>query len=107
MPGSAPLVLHLYGPDDEVLKTYSRGFIPWKMLKKGIALSRQIGEKKAEDYTEEDVDALTSYVMSVFGSDLTIEMLDEHADTTEMIAVIQSVVARARGIMDPTLPPQK
>lgn len=105
--GNTPIVLHLYDENDEVIKSYSRSFIPWKMLKKAIALYRQIGTKSPEQYDESDVDALTSYVVALFGQDMTIEMLDEHSDITEMLSVIQNVVSRANGIMDPTLPPRK
>ena len=105
--GNTPIVLHLYDENDEVIKSYSRSFIPWKMLKKAIALYRQIGTKNPDQYDESDVDALTSYVVALFGQDMTIEMLDEHSDITEMLSVIQNVVSRANGIMDPTLPPRK
>lgn len=105
--GNTPIVLHLYDENDEVIKSYSRSFIPWKMLKKAIELYRQIGTKSPEQYDESDVDALTSYVVALFGQDMTIEMLDEHSDITEMLSVIQNVVSRANGIMDPTLPPRK
>lgn len=106
MPKAAPIELNLYDPEtNEVVKTCTRGFLPWKMLKKAIRLQKQLGEKPAEEYDEGEMDAIANYVIELFGHDLTIEQLDEQADTAEMIAVMQSVVARARGVMDPTLPP--
>ena len=103
----APLTLHLYNENNEITKTCTRTFVPWKMLKKGVRLHKQLGSKSPEEYEETDIDELTGYIMSVFdGQDLTIEMLDEQSDITEMITVIRSVVNRARGIMDPTLPPK-
>ncbi len=106
MPQPAPLVLHLYDENNEVTKTCTRSFVPWKMLKKAINLYKQIGSKPPEDYEESDIDALTEYVMALFnGQGLTIELLDEQSDVTEMMALIRSVVNRAKGIMDPTLPP--
>ena len=106
MPTPAPLVLNLYDQDNEITKTVTRVFVPWKMLKKGVALHKQIGSKPAEEYEEADIDALTGYIMAVFdGQGLTVEILDEQSDITEMITVIRSVVNRAKGIMDPTLPP--
>lgn len=105
MPQAAPLVLNLYDENNEVVKTCTRVFIPWKMLKKGVRLHKQLGSKPSEEYEEADIDALTAYIMEVFsGQDLTIELLDEQSDITEMITVIRSVVNRAKGIMDPTLP---
>jgi len=107
MPTPAPLVLNLYDENNEILKTCTRTFVPWKMLKKGVRLHKQLGSKPPEEYEESDIDELTAYVMAVFdGQELTIEMLDEHADVTEMMIVIKSIVNRARGIMDPTLPPK-
>ena len=107
MPQAAPLTLNLYDENNEITKTCTRVFVPWKMLKKGIALYKQLGSKPPEQYEETDIDALTAYIMAVFdGQGLTIEMLDEQSDITEMLTVIRSVVNRAKGIMDPTLPPK-
>jgi len=107
MPKSAPLTLNLYDKDDEIVKTVTRSFVPWKMLKKGITLQKQLGTKEPNEYEEEDIDTLTGYIMAIFeGQGLTVEMLDEQSDIMEMITVIQSVVSRARGVMDPTLPPK-
>ena len=107
MPLPTPITLNLYDPEtSEITKTFTRPFVPWKMLKKGIRLYKQIGQKKTEQYEESDIDALTEYIIDVFPSGLTIEMLDEQSDITEMVTVVQSVVSRAKGIMDPTLPPR-
>jgi len=106
MPTFSPIVLHLYDPEtSEVVDTKTASFVPWKMLKRGIQLQKQLGDKSAEEYNEEDVDAMTNYIIQVFPRGLTVEKLDEQADVTEMMAVITSIVKRARGVMDPTLPP--
>lgn len=109
MPAAAPLILNLYDPEtNEVTKTCTRSFVPWKMLKKAVGLQRQLGSKSADEYGEEDIDALTAYIMAVFdGQGLSVEILDEQTDITEMLAVMRSVVSRARGVMDPTLPPRE
>lgn len=102
----APIVLHLYDPEtSEVKATPTAVFVPWKMLKKGIQLQKQLGDKVETDYTEEDIDAMTSYIIQVFPKGLTVKILDEQADIAEMMAVITTIVKRARGVMDPTLPP--
>ena len=108
MPAPTPIVLNLYDPETgEVVRTLTRAFVPWKMLKMGIRLYKPLGGKPASDYTEEDIDGLTRYIMSVFPKDaLTVEVLDEQSDVSEMFAVVKSVVMRARGVMDPTLPPK-
>lgn len=101
----APITLNLYDPETSEIKgTVSRPFIPWKMLKKAIRLNKQLSAKKVEDYDESDIDALTQYIIDVFPQGLTVEQLDEQSDITEMVTVVRTVVARAKGIMDPTLP---
>ena len=100
-----PLVLNLYDENNELVKTCTRTFVPWKMLKKAVRLHKQIGKKGIENFEEEDMDSLTSYIMDVFpGQGLTIEILDEQSDIFEMMSVIKTVMNNARGIMDPTLP---
>jgi hypothetical protein len=107
MPQASPLVLNIYNETNEIVKTCTRVFIPWKMLKKGVALQKLLGSKPAEEYEESDIDALTAYIMAVFdGQELNIELLDNGADITEMINIVKAVVNRAKGIMDPTLPPR-
>lgn len=105
---NTPIVLHLYDPKtEEITRTCTRNFVPWKMLKKAIRLQRQFHGKPSEQFEETDIDALSQYIIEVFGQDLTIEQLDEQSDVSEMMAVIKSVVSRARGVMDPTLPPKE
>lgn len=102
-----PIVLNLYDREsNEIIKTYSQVFVPWKQLKASIRLNKRLGNKPLDQLEEEDIDALTSFVLGIFPSDLTVEMLDEHADLSEMMAVMQNISSRARGVMDPTSPPK-
>ncbi|MBI5951905.1 MAG: hypothetical protein HY865_09625 [Chloroflexi bacterium] len=102
---NTPIVLNLYGEDNELIRTCTRTFVPWKMLKKAVTLNKKIGKKEAEDYDESDMDALTTYIMEVFsGQGLTVEILDEQTDVTEMMNVVKAIMNKARGVMDPTLP---
>jgi len=104
-PMPSPIVLHVYSQEtQEVEKTYSVNFIPWKILKKAIRLNKSLAGKKTEEYEESDLDEISSLVIAVCGNGLTVEQLDEGCDVTEMMSVIQAIVTRARGIMDPTLP---
>lgn len=106
MPTPAPIVLHLYDPETNELKeTLIRSFLPWKMLKKAVRLQKELDGVEDGQYAEEQMDAVAQYIIELFGHDLTVEILDEQADTAEMQAVLQAIIARARGIMDPTLPP--
>ena len=102
---NAPIVLNLYGIDNELIRSCTRTFVPWKMLKKAVTLNKLIGKKDVDEYEESDMDALTNYIIEVFsGQNLTIEILDEQTDVTEMMNVVKAVMGKARGVMDPTLP---
>src|SRR5258708_3342628 len=102
-----PIALILYDPQtQEQVKSYSQSFVPWKMLKRAIRLNKSIGSKEIDQYEETDIDELSSFVISIFGDGLTPEILDNQSDVTEMMSVIRAIVSRARGVMDPTLPPK-
>lgn len=107
MPLPTPITLNLYDPNtSELVKTLIRPFVPWKMLKKAIRLNKHLNAKDVNNYDESDIDMLTQYIIDVFPEGLTIKMLDEQSDITEMVTVVRTVVNRAKGIMDPTLPPK-
>ena len=102
MPKNAPMVIHLYGEDNEVKKSFSRSFVPWKMLKKAVKLSQDIDFDKLK---AEDMDQIAGLVVEVFGDQFTLEDLDDGADVGEMLVVIQNIVARANAIqLNPTPP---
>jgi hypothetical protein len=101
-----PIVLNLYDKEtSELIATHTAIFIPWKLLKMGIRLNKKIGDKPIGDLEDADIDELTNYIRAIFPEKLTLEDLDEHADINEMMTVMQSVISKAKGIMDPTLPP--
>ena len=102
MPKNAPMVVHLYGDDNEVVKTFTRSFVPWKMLKKAVKLSKEVN---FEDLKAEDVDQIAGLVVEVFSDQFSLEDLDNGADVGEMLAVIENIVARANGVsLNPTPP---
>lgn len=103
MPG-APITLKIYDENNEVQKEYVKTFVPWKLLKKAIAL-RKVAGKANDEIDAGDMDSIAGYVVELFGQDMTLEMLDNGADMSEMLSVIRSVMARAAGIANPTLPP--
>lgn len=98
-----PITLNIYNEDNEIANTYSRNFVPWKLLKKAIAL-RKVANKVNEEITADDMDAIAGYVIEFFGNGMTLEELDNGADMSEMLTVIRAVMARAAGIVDPTIP---
>lgn len=106
MAGTA-IVLNLYDKEtNEIKETFTQVFVPWKLLKMGIRLNKKIGNKPVAELEEADIDELTNYIKAIFPDRLTVEQLDEHADVSEMMTVMQSVIGKAKGVMDPTLPPK-
>jgi 23S rRNA G2069 N7-methylase RlmK/C1962 C5-methylase RlmI len=96
----SPMVIHFYDKDSEMVKTFTRSFVPWKLLKEAVKVSKNLDQ---ENMTEQDVDALTGLVVSVFGDQFTVEELNNQADTTEMLAVLNQIVTTAKGLsINPT-----
>ena len=93
----------LYDPaTDEIKGTYTRVFVPWKLLKAAIKLAKDLDTK---NMTEETVDALTGLVVEVFGNKFSAAELNEGADVSEMLAVLNTIVARAGGAVQVNPPP--
>jgi len=106
MPISTPLKITLYDPEsNEVRKEFSRSFIPWRILKKAIQLSKTLANLDQKDITENDVDAIAGLVVDVFGDKFTVEELNQGADLAEMMAVLQAIIAKAEGMV-PNPPPK-
>ncbi len=95
--------IRLYDEDNEY-QEFTRFFIPWKLLKIAIKLSKQLEDKNLSELDEDTVDSLANLVVEVFGGQFTLEELNEKADVTEMITVIQTIVARASSTANPTEP---
>lgn len=96
-----PMVIRLYDKDNEFVE-FTRLFVPWKLLKVAVNLSKTISTNP-ENTTEEDVNALASLVVEVFGNQFSIEDLNEKADISDMISVLQTIVSKATG-SNPTFP---
>jgi len=106
MPISTPLKITLYDPEtNEVRQEFSRSFIPWRILKKAIQLSKTLANLDQKDITEDDVDAIAGLVVDVFGDKFTVEELNQGADLAEMMAVLQAIIAKAEGMV-PNPPPK-
>jgi hypothetical protein len=97
MAGS-PMVITLYDPEtSEVKATYSRSFVPWRLLKRAITLSAEMG--KDGEMSEETVDQLSSLVCDAFGNVFSVQDLNDGADLSEMITVLNMIINKARGTM--------
>ena len=98
-----PIKITLYDAQGEPKQEYSCALIPWGILKTAIALTKGFDQA---DVSEADMDSIAQLVVDVFGKQFSVQDLDEGADIGEMIAVLQSVVARASSLVktNPTLP---
>lgn len=102
-----PMQITLYDPEtDEEKGTFSRAFVPWKLLKAAIRLQKDIDLENLANLKEEDVDKLTGLVVEVFGNRFSIDELNEGADISNMVAVLNQIVAKASGNLprNPTIP---
>ncbi|RPI90330.1 MAG: hypothetical protein EHM40_18660 [Chloroflexi bacterium] len=110
----------LYGKDDEPIKTYERSIIPWGMLKKATRLMDQFEEPKPEAkkkwfwQKEEDanvrpeekqMEAISQFVVDLFGNQFTVKELENGADMGEIMTVFRSVITRANAAVksNPTI----
>lgn len=99
------MVIHLYGDEGEVTKTVTQTFVPWKMLKAAVKLAATLNK---DDPTEDDINGITNLVVSTFQGKVSSDELDAGADLTEMMAVMQQIVATSKAInLNPTPPPEK
>jgi len=96
------MTITLYDENSDPVKTFNRGFVPWKLLKKAVKLSKNID---VNDLGEESLDELAGLVVETFGNQFTIEELNEGADINEMITVLQTVISKASTAMGNPIKP--
>jgi len=102
----AYLVITLYDPaTNEVVKEYTRTFVPWKLLKRAVKISKSIESFNADDLSEEVIDELAALVVDTFGGQFTVDQLSNGADIGEMMSVLTGIMASAQGTV-PNAPPQ-
>lgn len=99
-----PVKLTIYDADDEPVKELSRLVIPWGILKRAV---RMVEHLDLEHVKEEDIDAISALIVEVFGGKVTIEELDAGADLDDMIACLEQVISKARGMVPNAPPPAK
>lgn len=99
-----PISITLYGEGDEVLSTHTRMFVPWKILKAAVRLSKELD---VNDLTEANVDALAGLVVEAFGNKFSVDDLDKFADVSNMVAVLQMIVGKATNGLQNFIQPGK
>ena len=105
MANTTPMHITLYDPEtNEVKKDYDRLFVPWRLLKAAVKISKSLDP---ENLTDEDVDALAVLVVEAFGNQFSVDDLNQGADLSEMIAVLNTIIAKASGGIGNPTPPGK
>lgn len=100
-----PVELTLYGTDDQVTKELKRLIIPWGLLKKAARLQAELD---ADHVTDDDIDKISDLIIEIFGAEkVTRQELEDGADMGDMLAVLLSIVGRARGLIPNVATPAK
>jgi len=98
----ARLSIRIYDKNEEY-KEYTRGFVPWKLLKNAMKLAKKLGKVGIEELDDETVNGLSQLVVDAFGEQFTVAELEEGAELSEMMSVLKQIVAIAGG-QNPTQP---
>lgn len=114
-----PITLTLYDKDDQPLKEYTRSVIPWGLLKKAVRLTDSFQEQPAAkkrfgifpvsetvNAQERQMEAISQFVVDLFGNQFSVRQLEEGADMGEIMTVFQAVLQRASAVVktNPTPP---
>lgn len=93
----------LYDPEtNEVKGEFSRSIVPWGIMKRAIRLA---GKLDKGQMTDDVVDELTGLVVDVFGRQFTAADLENGAEVSEMLTVLNTVIAKAGALAPNPTPP--
>lgn len=95
-----PIEITLYDANDAPIETYTRSIVTWGILKKAIKLAKGVDVK---DMKEEDINELSGFVVAAFGDRFTMQDLEKGADISDMVSVLEMIVAKA-GALSPQNP---
>lgn len=100
----AAIELNFYNADSEIIATHSVGFVPWKMLKKALAVSKSIaqnslngdadGGQNTAEYS--GFDEISAFVCDLFQNKFSLAELEEHADIGDVMSCFRAVVNKAK-----------
>jgi hypothetical protein len=92
---SAPIELHFYDEEDQVIKTYSRNRIPSYLLDMAINLQEAL---TADEDGKQNSDALFDFIVEFYGSKFTRDEVKQKTDLMECISVLRSIITRATSL---------
>lgn len=91
----APIELHLYNEQDEIVDTLRRTRIPSYLLDMAITLQEQLG---SENGAKEHSDALFDFIVEFYGHKIPREELKKQTDLIECMTVLRSIITRASAL---------
>jgi hypothetical protein len=97
---SKPLQLNFYNEDGTAEKTFTRSFVPWRIMKRAAKLMRL----DVDNMDEETVQEMSALVVDVFGDKFSIDDVNDRTKPDEMMAVLNGIMAMVNGTQDPPLP---
>lgn len=90
----APIELHLYNENDEVIDTLRRTRIPSYLLDMAMELQNSFtGEQSPKN-----ADALFNFIVEFYGNKVDLESLKKQTDLIECMSVLRSIITRASGL---------
>lgn len=99
--------LKFYNKEQEVEKTYSRSFVPFRVLKSAVKLQELMALKDdLSAFDENAVNNLADFVVDFYGHEFTRDELWDKTEVSEVMTVIFEIAARVQGsgAPDPTIP---
>jgi len=128
---NAPIELVIYDEHDEPKQTYKRAIVPWGVMKKAMSLMKALDDlnneknsgqeqtrlgklrswftrAKTDDPEVASLNMLEEFIVEFFGYQFKAADL-KNADTGELMAVLQNIMARASNAMpaNPTKPSRR
>lgn len=98
------LRITLYDPETgEERQTFTRNFVPWRLLKLAIQLSKSTHNTDMAEINADMADQIASLVVDAFGGQFTLDQVNECADLGEMMTVVRAIISRAQS-SNPTRP---
>ena len=94
-----PIILTLYGPNDEVVSTHSRAIITTRFLERAIELSETMMEM---GQSREVLVALDQLLVDFFSGQFTLDQIADGGDFSEKMAVLNAILSKAGAVFGPT-----
>lgn len=86
-----PIELKFYDDNNEVIASYTRSHLPFRMVRRAAEI-----EKTRGDGAVEGIDAIAAFLVEFFGDVFTVEELYDHTDAQEVMTCFRAIMGRIR-----------